>query len=281
MSPALDIRVHHAEAHSFHLQSISFLEGRLAMRIRLALAWLIVAMMGARTAAHAQVTNTFPATGNVGIGTTSPSVTLEVNGTTQFDGAVNASGHDAFISTYSSVDGSTPFKHINGANYAQLGQMGSNGFGIGNWANSAVLEGTNHLTLDSYSGNTYFQTGRNTVMTLLEGGNVGIGTTAPSVPLEVNGSIKLTANSGAFITFQDGTNQATAWNGVLSGGDYAESVDVQGDRNSYEPGDVLVINPKVEGGFIRSSKAYSTAVMGSIPQSLARADAGRGRTCPI
>ncbi len=94
-------------------------------------------------------------------------------------------------------------------------------------------------------------------------GNVGIGTTNPGAALEVNGSgIKLTANSGGSMTFQDGTVQATAWNGVLSGGDYAESVNVSGGRDEYEPGDVLVIDPASEGNFLKSSAPYSTAVTG-------------------
>jgi hypothetical protein len=49
---------------------------------------------------------------------------------------------------------------------------------------------------------------------------------------------------------------------VLQGGDYAESVDVTGNRAEYEPGDVLVVDPSAEGKFVKSSQAYSTAVMG-------------------
>lgn len=93
-------------------------------------------------------------------------------------------------------------------------------------------------------------------------GNTGLGTTSPGAKLEVNGNMKLTAGSGASITFPDGTAQATAWNGVLSGGDYAESVNVSGDRDKYEPGDVLVIDPATEGNFLKSSAPYSTAVTG-------------------
>jgi hypothetical protein len=100
-------------------------------------------------------------------------------------------------------------------------------------------------------------------MRITSDGNVGIGTTAPGATLEVNGSgIKLTAGSGASIAFPDNTVQGTAWNGVLSGGDYAESVNVSGAREQYEPGDVLVIDPASEGNFLKSSTPYATAVTG-------------------
>jgi hypothetical protein len=98
-------------------------------------------------------------------------------------------------------------------------------------------------------------------MTIL-GGNVGIGTTAPGAKLEIAGNVRLTAGSGASITYQDGSVQTVAWNGVLSGGDYAESVDVGGERGGYEPGDVLVIDAATPGRFLKSTTPYSTAVAG-------------------
>jgi hypothetical protein len=93
-------------------------------------------------------------------------------------------------------------------------------------------------------------------------GNVGIGTTTPGSTLEVNGNVALTANSGASITFADGTVQSTAWSGTLCGGDYAESVDVTGERTQYEPGDVLVVDSDHPGRFLKASGRYSTSVAG-------------------
>jgi len=93
-------------------------------------------------------------------------------------------------------------------------------------------------------------------------GDVGIGTTAPGAKLEVAGNVKLTAGSGASMTFQDGTVQSTAWNGTLTGGDYAESIDVLGDRAAYEPGDVIVIDDNETGKFNKSDKPYSKLVAG-------------------
>jgi hypothetical protein len=129
------------------------------------------------------------------------------------------------------------------------------------------------LTVGTY-GNINFYTGpgqtiaaaspvsMSSVMTILNGGNVGIGTTSPGAKLEVDGNVKLTAGSGASITFQDGSVQSIAYTGVTCGGDYAESVDVTGDRTKYEPGDVLVIDPNVPGKFLKANEPYSTLVAG-------------------
>ena len=118
-------------------------------------------------------------------------------------------------------------------------------------------------------------------MRIASNGSVGIGTGSigtglpggdlaglPSPPppnariFEVNGDIALAQGTGGQMFYSDGTVQATAWNGVLSGGDYAESVNVSGDREKYEPGDVLVIDPDSEGNFLKSSAPYSSAVTG-------------------
>jgi hypothetical protein len=95
-------------------------------------------------------------------------------------------------------------------------------------------------------------------------GNVGIGTSTPGAILEVNGNFKLTANSGASITFPDGTIQSTAYVGTTcpTGGDYAETVNVAGNRNAYEPGDVMVIGLESDSDVGKSSEPYSTRVAG-------------------
>jgi len=107
---------------------------------------------------------------------------------------------------------------------------------------------------------------------LTTNGNVGIGTTNPGASdpngkLEVNGDIVLTnqANGGGSgkIVFADGTSQSSAYTGIqCTGADYAEAVDVTGDRTKYEPGDLLVIDPGTPGKFLKSAEAYSTLVAG-------------------
>ena len=64
------------------------------------------------------------------------------------------------------------------------------------------------------------------------------------------------------ITFPDGTTQATAFIPANCGADYAEAVDVTGDRTKYEPGDLMVIDPDSPGKFLKSNQSYSTLVAG-------------------
>ena len=107
-------------------------------------------------------------------------------------------------------------------------------------------------------------------------GSIGIGTTSPGADLaalpsppssttpilEVNGVIALMQGKGGSVIFPDGTSQSTAWNGTTLGGDYAEAVDVLGDKKGYESGDVIVIDPTAPGRFVKSDKAYSKLVAG-------------------
>ena len=46
------------------------------------------------------------------------------------------------------------------------------------------------------------------------------------------------------------------------GADVAEAFDVEGERATYEPGDVLVISPRSDRKVAKSARAYSTAVIG-------------------
>ena len=114
------------------------------------------------------------------------------------------------------------------------------------------------------------------LVTFTGAGNVGIGTATPGADLsslpsapagskpifEVNGDIALSQGNGGQMFYPDGTVQATAWNGTTLGGDYAEAVDVLGDRGEYEPGDVIVIDSHSPGKFVKSSKPYSKLVAG-------------------
>jgi hypothetical protein len=213
------------------------------------------------SASGAFAQNTFPASGNVGIGTTGPATQLGISGNltaiiTQTQTAPMQSGSTYNVGGIIYVDNylrdSIP---SNPAAYISIRSVDAYS------AFPETIRGT-QIEFGTADGLDGQGTQASTAMTINQSGLVGIGTTAPGAKLEVNGNVLLTAGSGASMTYPDGTVQSTAWNGVLTGGDYAESVNVSGGREEYEPGDVLVIDAASEGSFLKSSAPYSTAVTG-------------------
>lgn len=228
--------------------------------------------------------------GNIGIGTTTPSDTLTVTGGLTANGlgtVVNLYPTDPpwgaaldIEETYSQTSPVSSFgvvyigTTVTGTNqvYSDLyiespsiGDDASVEYNAGIWIQDRYGRGSTwNAGLDIRDQGT----GANDYAIRVEGGksffggNVGIGTSTPSASLEVNGNVKLTSASGASITFADGTVQSTAYTGVTCGGDFAESVDVTEKRSLYEPGDVMVIDPKAPGKFLKSADPYSTLVSG-------------------
>jgi hypothetical protein len=223
--------------------------------------------------------NTFPAAGNVGIGTTTPGHALEVNGDIQTEGSlIIPSGANGVFITNTGTSGNViqanfPYLSLGGGVSESLGYL----FGGSNLYDSGLLRYTyagGEGSTANYMGLAVYGAPSGLMVNGL--GNVGIGTTTPGVDLsglrspaasgtpilEVSGDIALTQGGGGQVYYSDGTVQSTAWNGVLSGGDYAESVNVSGAREQYEPGDVIVIDSSAPGKFLKSNAAYSTLVSG-------------------
>jgi hypothetical protein len=150
----------------------------------------------------------------------------------------------AYFGPYTGTDSFYAVSNPVGTNWTNYAVGGQTDPGAGS---STVLIATNQMFIGS---NASFA------------GNVGIGTTAPGAKLEVNGGIKLTSGSNGVITFQDGTQQSTAFLPANCGADYAEAVDVTGDRTKYEAGDLLVIDPDRPGKFLKANEGYSTMVAG-------------------
>lgn len=228
--------------------------------------------------------------GNVGIDTTTPAYPLDVAGQIRSSsgGIVFPDGTTqttAYSASAAALDGA--ITQSNG-NISVAGNIGSGGYLVSTNSGSVgpalslvnpskTAPGTartwNIYNMTGGYGNSlqfwaYDTSGCSTGglcasrMTLTDNGNVGIGTTSPGAKLEVDGNLKLTSGSGASITFADGTTQSTAYTGVVCGGDYAESVDVSGSRNNYEPGDVLVIGEEAGSDVVKSANPYSTLVVG-------------------
>jgi len=97
--------------------------------------------------------------------------------------------------------------------------------------------------------------------------NVGIGVTAPVDALDINNTfgnnILVGFQHGVSLFRVDQTGQVFADGGYqASGADFAESVEVRGNRSEYEPGDLLVIDPSGERRLVLARTPYSTLVAG-------------------
>ena len=136
---------------------------------------------------------------NVGIGTTTPFYKLDVNGTFRSTGAGEIQGRLS-VGTSSSSD------------------------------IDMLRAGGNYITATNAAGILYFRTVDDIRMTILSGGNVGIGTLTPSEKLEVVGNIlvdKGTSNRTAYVS-DDGIYISRN-----SDGNYVNSVVANSSNSNY------------------------------------------------
>jgi hypothetical protein len=116
--------------------------------------------------------------GNVGIGTATPTGSLQVHGTLSI------------------------------SNNAVIGQ--GNAYGTPSAANFTTLKlydsSTGDTVLNNQGYNIQLQTAGSSKLTILNGGNVGIGTTNPSQKLEIAGNISLTQGGNRLIRIGSATN---------------------------------------------------------------------------
>ena len=147
-------------------------------------------------------------TGNVGIGTLSPSTKFEVGGS-ESSTRITISNNNAVFN-------------------AGIGLKNSSGDFMGGFFGTATdtgfysVAGSQAFLISRDDGTIDFQKGVDSVkyMTILPNGNVGIGTTTPSEKLEVNGNLNISGNftgnqiyggmyyhnhTGTTLTFGDGT----------------------------------------------------------------------------
>jgi len=180
--------------------------------------------------------------GNVGIGTTTPQGQLSNNSINYGDMGAGTSG-GSFNWVHTATDGG----------WNTISSAGGNGLVV-------ATDQAGGTTFQVSSGIYNSTTGQrpNHLFTVLGEGNVGIGTTSPQYTLDVAGSV----HASGPVYYQDGSQQTTAWTGVLCGGDYAEAVDASGDHKHYEPGDVLVLGSGADGDVEKSAEPYSTMVAG-------------------
>jgi len=135
--------------------------------------------------------------GNVGIGTTNPKTNLSFGGTTAKISMATTDGTD---NGQLSIMGGGELSSLRGAYIA----LNGNEF--------ATNQGNLHLAAGGTSGNITFSTNIGTeYMRLTNGGNVGIGTTAPSHLLDVASQAAITAFGGFATKFKLGEAASGGW----------------------------------------------------------------------
>jgi hypothetical protein len=174
--------------------------------------------------------------GNVGIGTTTPIASLDVQ-----SGILRVGGNTNPTTTMQG--GYFGWNALTGG-MGETDLINNRGGGSGGFA---------FMTTPA-SGSP-----RTTVMLINGSGNVGIATTTPAFNLDVNGTI----HSQLGIYFAgNSTPQTIPWTGVLCGGDYAEDMNAAGSKHAYAPGDVLVLSSENGADVEKAFEPYSTMVAG-------------------
>jgi len=236
--------------------------------------------------------------GNVGVGTTTPAFKFDVNGRGNFSGSTpftvvprtgvlsvtqGGDGDGLVVSTATSVNGAAVFGEATNAatnsvtfgvlgRSASIGGMGVSGSadGVGGTGVSGSAFGPSgrgvagQAGLDMNSGIAVFGSAGNAGSVAGQfgnesvGGNILIGT-GPSVAkvFRVDVTGKVFANGG--FACQNPTPSACLSTGSA---DFAEAIESVGEKDAYQPGDVLVIDSTGRRRVALASELYSTRVAG-------------------
>lgn len=196
--------------------------------LNLALISLVLMTLQTAWPRNCAAQNTFPSSGNVGIGTTSPNVGLEVK-TTGAESGIRIAGPGGVRLDLHSTNGSSPAR-----NWAMR---------IDDWVfgDFAIFQSNAQGGDPFLAGTARFYIHNN--------GNVGIGTTSPTVKLHVVGDGKLTGS----LTVDGSINSRYQ--------DVAEWVPA---RFPLAAATVVTLDPTKSNHVEASSKAYDTRVAGVI-----------------
>ncbi len=178
---------------------------------------------GSTTSTNATTTGSFRVGGTatvggfLGVNTTAPSSTFEVDSSGGANSGINLRLTNA--SSYAPIDFNTPGGLagqflMTGASWVTSGAFAANELTLANELTSGGL----HLAAIGTSGFIKFTVGGNSLaaerMRILANGNVGIGTTAPSATLDVNGTV---SSTNLFVQGNATTTNVTTTNLYVSG----------------------------------------------------------------
>jgi hypothetical protein len=190
------------------------------------------------------------ATGNVGIGTTSPSQLLTVFGSkTASYSTSGAPTANASIYNVNNTGNNNEYSSL------QFQVSADNTVNTNAVGYLSLIKPTNYSNSSDFgftlrkSDNTYGE-----VLRLQSNGNVGIGTSSPTVKLEVNGAAKVTGSIEV-------TGNITGANITATYQDVAEWVP---SRQKLAPGTVVVLDTAQSNHVMASQSAYDTRVAGVV-----------------
>ena len=222
--------------------------------------------------------------GNVGIGITSPSEKLDVNGIAQLGNTGATNGVVHMIGKYSgnnhlNIYGSEFSSGATVIGYATQPKSGTAGY-VSSAQNVSLPRG-----ILKNDGNLQFLTassalvniGTDIVMTprftVLNGGNVGIGTTSPSAKLEVAGQIKITGGTpGAGKVLTSDANGLATWQAISSGADSDWTIS---GNNQYS---AVSGNVGIGTNSPNYKLSVATTTGGAVWQQFSNADSGASST---
>jgi hypothetical protein len=187
--------------------------------------------------------------GKLGVGTPNPSSAVHI--TKSFAPSYgqlvlqDPNANDASLTSYMSFYGSTSRRGV---------------FGFGRFAGASDPE--LYLANEQTSGGFRFRNSSSDLVTIQNGGNVGIGTTTPGAKLAVNGNTNVIGN----VTVT-GTGNITA-TGTIEGGNikakYQDVAEWVPSTWALPAGTVVTLDPTKSNHVEASSKAYDTRVAGVI-----------------
>jgi hypothetical protein len=155
------------------------------------------------------------ASGNVGIGTTTPDRPLDIYSSTVL-GIARIRGNN-------SNGVALTIQNDQNAQGISIYAAGTSGFGLSGWAGNTALESETGFVYSAYSGSHIFQNGnRAERMRITSAGNVGIGTSSPDNKIGILGANNSTPQSDGISIYANNTTVFTkyGWGGLSAEYDY-------------------------------------------------------------
>jgi len=217
--------------------------------------------------------------GNIGIGTTTPATTLDVQGKTNFTGnfSVGETNNILFVDNTSGRVGigtSSPT-----ANLHIYENSVQSGITVGSGTSGDALlvldasngdgAGSDYWLMKHERDDNTFQLGYGGVdsdLTIDSSGNIGIGTTTPLNTLHVNGSgaqggLRITNESGQNVFFVNSTNGKVGVGGTSHDGIFGVSSGSAGSVTAHEDADSIVIEQTTTTGMSILTQDVSSSII--------------------